>query len=448
LRRERNRLVWNQVALLLGLTISARFGQAQTTSTIANPPGKMAFILPSILDAAVAAAPAGLQPVLRAAIEPRWVSLNSSVAVELANLPNPTLASGLNFTWDPDSGTFRSRPQSFGPILTERAETIGKGKVLVAISNQNFSFDRLDDLDLRGFEVAYPLGIPLSAIIPGASSSTTIQGLIVADAYINVHVNETIAHVTYGLTHWLDVSYALSIVDSSTTVRGGATLRELTTGTTLTTLPTQLVQISSTGIGDGVLRFKANLSSWPPKRGVANKTDPQNRKLKFAVGIDLRIPTGDEFNYHGAGAFGVKPFVVASLNNPKLSPHVNAGFLWNGKSYLASQYPTEARHLPGQLTYAVGFDSALTPKITLAFDILDQMVISGQRSLLKPFDAGGTSYSQIYFDDITRNEFNASAGVKAQIVNGLVATANLMFRLNSSGLRARVVPLLGISYQF
>ncbi len=439
--------LWNFSALFL---VAGTAGvQAQTTSTSSGSPGKIAFILPAILDQAVSVAPEALRPVLLSAIQPRWVSLNSSVATELSNLPNPTLASGLSYIWDAEAGAFRNVPQSFGPILTERAETVGKGRILFAVTNQNFSFDRLDDLDLRGFQVAYPLTLPLSSIVPGASSSVSVPGLIVANAYINIHVNETTMHVTYGITHWLDASYAFSIVDSSATVRGGAVLLQPSTGATLVNLPTQVVNLTSRGIGDGILRLKANLSSRPPKeRTGENSLVPQSRRLKFAFGVDFRLPTGDEFNYHGAGAYGVKPFLVASINNKHLSPHINSSFLWNGKSFLASQYPTEARRLPGQLSWAAGFDSAVSSRVTLAFDVIDQMVISGQRSFLKPLSTGDTTYSQIYFEDRTRHELNGSAGIKAQIPSHLVVTANALFRLNDTGLRARLVPLFGISRQF
>jgi hypothetical protein len=435
-------------ALILGL--GADLLLAQTSTPAGIQPAKQAFILPSLLDQAVSLSPPGLQPVLLQAIQPRWVSLNSSVATELSNLPNVSPASATRYTWDSTTGTLQASPQSLGPIFAERPETIGKNKFLFAVTNQSFSFDRLDKLDLRGFEVAYPLDIPLSSILPGAPPSVTFPGLIVADAYINVSINQTTAYFTYGLTHWLDATYAFTIVTSTTTVRGGAVLREQSSGQALVTLPTQSIQLSSTGPGDGIVRFKANLLSGPThsKKGAAPVV-PQSRKLKFALAVDLRLPTGDEFDYHGAGAFGVKPFLIASMTNQVISPHLNAGFQFNGSSYLASQYPTQKRRLPNQLFYTAGFDAALSPRLTASFDLLDQVIISGQRTLLRPFQSSdGTKYSQIYFDDITRQEFNASAGFKAKVVSSLVVTGNVMFRLNQAGLRTRISPLLGVSYLF
>jgi hypothetical protein len=434
--------------MILGLGVELLI--AQTNTPAANQPGKLAFILPGVLDQALALSPAGLQPVIRQSIQPRWVSLNSSVATELSNLPNPSPASATLFTWDPASGTLQGSAQSLGPIVAERAETIGKNRFLFALTNQSYSFDRLDKLDLRGFEVAYPLDVPLSSILPGAPSSVSVPALIVANAYININVNQTTAYFTYGVTHWLDASYLLPIVTSSATVRGGATLRESLTGQSLVTLPTQLVQRSSTGPGDAVIRFKANLLSRPIQpKGAGGSLEQKSRKFKVALALEFRLPTGDEFDYHGAGAFGVKPFLIASLTNRVVSPHVNTGFQWNGSSYLASQYPTEKRHLPGQFFYAAGFDKTLSPRMTVSFDVLDQVIISGQRTLLRSFETADRSrYSAIYFDDLTRQEFNASTGFKAKVVSSLVVTGNVMFRLNQAGLRARIVPFLGVSCVF
>jgi hypothetical protein len=58
------------------------------------------------------------------------------------------------------------------------------------------------------------------------------------------------------------------------------------------------------------------------------------------------LPIGDEFNFHGAGAFGVKPFVIGSMTFKRISPHINAGVQWNGQSFLASEFIRQKRNLP------------------------------------------------------------------------------------------------------
>src|SRR5262249_16067412 len=50
--------------------------------------------------------------------------LNIAIASQLSGLPLPSPASGFTYRFDEGTGTFVRSTQSFGPILTERAETI------------------------------------------------------------------------------------------------------------------------------------------------------------------------------------------------------------------------------------------------------------------------------------------------------------------------------------
>ena len=57
----------------------------------------------------------------------------------------------------------------------------------------------------------------------------------------------------------------------------------------------------------------------------------------MALGVDLRLPTGDERNLLGTGAPGVSPFLAWSGNFGALSPHLNGGYQWNGDSILGGE---------------------------------------------------------------------------------------------------------------
>jgi hypothetical protein len=43
---------------------------------------------------------------------------------------------------------------------------------------------------------------------------------------------------------------------------------------------------------------------------------------------------------------------------------------------------------------------------------------------------------------------NAGGGIKVNVFRGLVIDASALFKLDDSGLRAKWVPLVGISYRF
>ena len=98
---------------------------------------------------------------------------------------------------------------------------------------------------------------------------------------------------------------------------------------------------NASGIGDINLRAKATL----------NRTERQG----FALGIDLRLPSGEELDLLGTGAPGVQPYAVWSASFGPFSPHVNAGYQWNGSSVLGGGPGSgESRDLPDVVRYSAG----------------------------------------------------------------------------------------------
>src|SRR5215470_13522324 len=68
---------------------------------------------------------------------------------QLVTVPLPSPASGFTYEVDPTTGVFRRTTQSFGPILAERAETIGTGRVSFGFAFQSYSFQTMEGLDLQ-----------------------------------------------------------------------------------------------------------------------------------------------------------------------------------------------------------------------------------------------------------------------------------------------------------
>ncbi len=73
-------------------------------------------------------------------------TLGTAIATQLAILPIVSPASGFTYKYDPSAGAFERSTTTFGPIYTERAETIGEGKFYFGISYQRFRFDKLDGI--------------------------------------------------------------------------------------------------------------------------------------------------------------------------------------------------------------------------------------------------------------------------------------------------------------
>ncbi len=73
---------------------------------------------------------------------------NTALVNQLVNVPLPSPASGFTYELDPTVGVFRRTTQSFGPILSERAETIGNHRVSFGFASQHFTFDTVEGIDL------------------------------------------------------------------------------------------------------------------------------------------------------------------------------------------------------------------------------------------------------------------------------------------------------------
>jgi hypothetical protein len=199
---------------------------------------------------------------------------------------------------------------------------------------------------------------------------------------------------------------------------------------------TETLDGSATGLGDITVSVKANVL--------------RREKTSMAVGSEVRFATGDETNYLGSGAYGIKPYLVLS-HRGRLTESLNIGYQWNGNSALYADPATgEHLRLPGSFMYAGGLDFRLVKRVTLTGEFLGQYVIDGPRLKLASVSIPGqpTPFSTVspYKGSYMMN--NIGAGVKVNLFKGLLISGSVLFKLDDPGLRAKIVPLIGISYRF
>ncbi len=368
-----------------------------------------------------------------------FVPFNTALASQLTSLPIPSPASGFTYTFDKSLGVYTRSAQSLGPILAERAETIGKGKFYFGFSYQRFRLDTIDGIDLHDVPTLFQH-------VPNPTTPEFAQDVITANNLLDVHIGQLTSSFTYGLSNRLDVSVALPFVSADLAVVSNTTIQRIGTagdptihnfGTSGDGSKAQFSGSgSASGMGDAIVRLKGTVL--------------RSEKAGLALGVDFRAPTGDEYNFLGSGTVGVKSFAAASYRAGNLSPHVNAAYLWNGSSVLAGDLQTgRKQRLPAQFSYAVGADMGLNKQFTLAFDVLGQEIIHTQRIVKSDFIAANrVAYPRISCARDTLSEANAAAGFKVNAVDNLIVSFSMLFRLNDQGLRARVAPLIGLSYTF
>lgn len=364
---------------------------------------------------------------------------NTALVNHLVTVPLPSPAAGFTYEFDASVGVFRRTTQSFGPILAERAETIGAGRVSAGFAIQHFSFSTVEGLDLDA--------VPAVFTHDNAHLLGGREDVVTTLNRIDASVNQFITYVTVGVAEHLDVSLAVPVVSTSLTVVADAQVQRLGTTNPLTHFYRQSDSSVGTrrlftawgrasGMGDVVVRVKGSAF--------------RKNSAAVAAGLDFRIPSGDALNLLGTGAPGLQPFVVVSGTVQRISPHVNLGYQWNGSSILAGDPVTgQSGNLPDQVVYAVGADIS-TGRLTVAFDVLGRYLIDAERIVLEDFHAldGRSVFPTIGFSQDSFNQLSGATGVKINAFGRLLITGNLMFALDNHGIRANVTPLIGFEYGF
>ena len=371
--------------------------------------------------------------------------VNIALTSQLTAIPLPSPASGFTYQFDAATGTFVRSTRSFGPILSDRAETIGKGRLAFGFSNQFFSFDHLDGVSLSAVPAvfrhdSFELGGGRADVV---STTNTIEAT----------VSQFAGALTYGLTSRIDLSLAVPLIKTHLSLLSNARILRLGTGANLAVHyfhdPTALGGFGSTnqyftegsasGVGDLVLRMKTTLI--------------REGSRALAAGVDARLPTGDEQNLLGAGAPGLRPFAAVSAAYGPFAPHANLAYQWNGKSVLAGDVRADTKaNLPDQFQYAAGTDLAINPRFSMVFDVLGQRVLNSPRLGVYTLNASGpggsASLSDIRFSTASYWVTDAALGFKTNVASRLLVNFNMRFNLGDRGLADRVAPLLGVEWSF
>ena len=372
--------------------------------------------------------------------ESEFSQFGTALTGQIVSLPLPAPASGFTYQFDPGLGVFTRSTSSFGPILAERADTIGARRVSIGFAYQRLAFDSIENIDLQS--------VPAVFTHDNAELRGGREDVITTVNSIDSKVSRSAAFITYGVTNDLDVSIAVPYITTDIVVTSDATVRRI--GTTTPEIHFfRAVDDSigdrriytafghASGIGDITIRMKQAIKK-SPKNGIA-------------LGIDLRLPTGDENNLLGTGAPAVQPFAAWSATYGTFAPHINLGYQWNGSSTLAGDIEAGvSADLPDVAVYALGAVVAVHPRVTLALDVLGRYIIDSPRVHLEDFVAldGHSVYPNIAFDTGSINELSSAVGLKINVAGRLLLNTNLLMRLNSGGLRDKISPLVGVEYAF
>ncbi len=342
--------------------------------------------------------------------------LGRALAVSVGkSLPIPAASSGITFTFNPRTSAFERDTEVLGQLFLERAHPIGAGRLNVSLTYQYVAIDTFGRHDLESLSDPRPV-----------RDTGTRTDILVRRLDLELVTHEMTTSVTYGVTDDLEVNLTIPVLH-----------------TTLDLEP-QLVQLGSgraqpgsehdteIGIGDVFVRGKYRLL--------------RGRWGELAAGLVFRLPSGNEDDFQGTGLFEVSPRLYASTPLVTLAPLVRVQGYVNAGLDLTPEDSSR-----GEGRYGVGVDIMLATRATLSVAFLarepfarlvppgtmDVPRVNGPRSPIFGLSPGHPSY------------YDVSVGGRVNLWRDSVfLIGNVVVPANRDGVRASIIPLIGIEVTF
>ena len=270
---------------------------------------------------------------------------------------------GISF--DLSQGVPVTTQDSLGPLLAERATTVGEGRLTFGFGYSKQKFDELDGDSLSSLQVTLthqdccevgPPPIPP----PDGQHTGFEQDLIQLDVDIDLEQEIYAFFGNYGITDRWDLGLVVPVVSVEARAFSEASivLAEPDGGSVIGGSPVHSFELDpdarfsetggkETGLGDVILRSKYQLIS------------ADEGPMDFSVLGQVTLPTGDEDDLLGTGETRFRGMLIASKTLGRVTPHLNVAY----------EVPTSNSKLEN-LTYAVGFDARVTNRLTAALDLL------------------------------------------------------------------------------
>ncbi|HMH86499.1 MAG TPA: transporter [Gemmatimonadaceae bacterium] len=369
--------------------------------------------------------------------------ITDALGASVANIPIGSTSGGVTFRFE--GGAPVATSTSAGPIFAERAQTLGRGRVLAGISRTGFRFATLRGVDMNNIDLTFThqnVNFPGCDAQFGGDCSLYGVPVLENDAMdfhlsMDLSVQVTSIYVTYGLSDRLDFGLVVPVVQadfrgtSEAQIRpfGGTSAAHYFAGTPTNPVLTASRQSlgSAAGLGDVALRAKINLRETPD--------------AAFAFLVDGRFPTGSEKDLLGSGKFAGRALLIFNSRFGDFSPHLNAGYLHH-----AGDQQNDA------VLGTLGFDDRIAEGVTLAADLVSELQV-GDAKLHLPgivtYDAPfRRTLNPTNIPDVRDDIVNGSFGFKMMPARSTTLVLNTLFPLNRGGLRANLVYTAGIEYTF
>lgn len=356
--------------------------------------------------------------------------LYGSIGLSVGNIPFTAASNGVTFSFE--GGRPVASTVSPGPIFAERGQTLGRGRLLMGANVSGLNFDNLRGIPLSDLEFKFPhqnVGDP-------AEGDPQFENDII-EVTTDLHVDVLVASVyaSYGLTDRVDLGLLVPFVRTSLRGTSHAVINQAepnsphffgTPDNPSLTADTA-TSGSASGIGDLGARLKVNVI--------------QGGTMDVALLGDVRLPTGSEKNFLGSGATTFRALALVSAHSGNFTPHLNTGMLI-----------TNGADLNNRLLGTIGFDQLLSPRATLAVDLVASYETAASKLYLPP--------PEVYTAPVVRtvplsnipdqkdNLVDASFGAKFVLPGEYRLITNLLIPLAKGGMRPKFMWTAGLERTF
>ncbi|MGH7696497.1 MAG: hypothetical protein ACRENH_16035 [Gemmatimonadaceae bacterium] len=357
--------------------------------------------------------------------------LADAIAANASNLPLSATGSGITFKFV--GGLPVRTSTSLGPVFGERAQTLGRGRVVVGANMSSTAFSSLRGVPLDGLTLNFTHDDVAPA---GLGQPLRENDILQVNLDIDVNLLVTTFFATWGVSDAVDIGFAVPIVHTGLTGRSvgrfipfGIPTSHFFAGDSANPVlrATASTFGFATGVGDVALRMKATVRS--------------TEGLAVAFMGDARLPTGKEDDLTGSGHFAVRGLFLASSRLGSVSPHVNLGY-----ALRTGEGRSDALLATG------GFDQPMSDWATVAVDVISEWQVGGGELRLP---------EEVRYDfpvvrtivptnipNMKDHRAHASFGMKFRVLGGPIVVANALVPLRRGGLESRLLWTLGLDGNF
>jgi hypothetical protein len=341
----------------------------------------------------------------QAAAETRDV-LARFLSLDVATIPVSSSAGGFTYRLDPTLGTVVRSSDSFGPFFTERSLTTGRHQTSVGVGYRSTSFSNIDGRSLRDGTL-----VSTASVLRGEAAPFDVETVS-----LRVRTDTMTVTGNYGVTDRFDIGGAVPFVRVSLhgqrvdTYRGRELVQATGSG-------------AASGLGDVILRAKYSLV----RHGGSG----------LAAAGEARLPTGNDENLLGTGHASLTPRLIGSYERDRVGIHGELGYSF--------------REVSNALGYAVALTVVAAPRLTVVGE-LSGLRLEGFGRLTDTTQPHpglvGVDTIRLTGVEQTTDRVLAVAGVKWNLADTWLVTANVRRPLTAAGLNAGWVPTVTLDYSF